>query len=358
MKHRIALAVGALFAALLLAEGVLRALDYQPDVLALFEPRSGTGFKLQPDLDVSTTVRGRDVRITTNSLGLRGPEPDATRSRQRVVFLGDSFTFGLWASSDADTFVAQVGEQLGVEAINAGVPGYGYGDMRLALEQDVVPLKPYLVVLVTYNGNDILDSFLGTDRYRVTGNGALEQDRDGIARKVPADVLAATPVPGGRFVDRSPLLRLARGAARAIAPSREPAHDPGTAWTSDLFWSRTNLPPWAADAKAAAIQELAALDQACRDNEIFLAVVALPYAQQVTSPELFGAEHDIDLPMKDVQAIATKGGRMFLDLRPPMTAAGGELYLPGEGHLTDVGHTVVAAEITAFLKRTIFTAGD
>jgi len=347
--RRLALAAAATAFALVTAEVALRALDYQHDVLALFEPRDGDGFRLQPDLDITTRVRGRAAHLTTNSRGLpwREVEDDG---RPRVAVLGDSFAFGLWASEQSAAFPAVFERGIDprrYQVINFGVPGYGYTDMAIALTEDVLPRSPTWVVLVSYNGNDYLDTWLGPNRYRVTANGALEQDREAIADALPAEIVRATPVPGGRLVDRSPLLRMTRAVARRVLPSREPDADPGTGWTSDLIWSAAHYPEYAAEARDVALAELARIDDLVRAGGSQLVLVALPYAQQVEQPGLFGDEYDIDLPQRDIAALAQVRGLPFLDLRPGL-AGHGDLYVQGEGHLTDAGHDRVGQLLAEF----------
>jgi lysophospholipase L1-like esterase len=74
-------------------------------------------------------------------------------SGKRVVFVGDSNTFGTHAKADA-TFVEVVDRLLpDVAAINLGVPGYTSHQGKLVLDRYLPRLKPDLVV-VSFNFND------------------------------------------------------------------------------------------------------------------------------------------------------------------------------------------------------------
>jgi hypothetical protein len=72
-----------------------------------------------------------DFTYSNNSLGWRGPREyrEDKQTRYRVLFLGDSFTYGLGVSDD-QSFPARVekvltAEHLSVETMNAGCPGKG-----------------------------------------------------------------------------------------------------------------------------------------------------------------------------------------------------------------------------------------
>jgi lysophospholipase L1-like esterase len=72
---------------------------------------------------------------------------------KRIVFLGDSNTFGFGVLAE-ESFV-QVTERLlpGVHAINLGVSGYSSYQGRLVIERDLATLRPDAVVL-SFNFND------------------------------------------------------------------------------------------------------------------------------------------------------------------------------------------------------------
>ncbi|HEY3098140.1 MAG TPA: GDSL-type esterase/lipase family protein [Methylomirabilota bacterium] len=106
----------------------------------------------------------RIVHITTNSLGLRGPElaPKPAGVR-RVLALGDSFTFG-HAVEAAETWPAVLEQLLNArggprwEVVNAGVGGYGTGQELLLYDELESRVTPDLVVLGFAVVNDVLDN--------------------------------------------------------------------------------------------------------------------------------------------------------------------------------------------------------
>lgn len=357
---RVLVAAAAAVVAVAAADVVLRAIDYRPTVLPLFEPRpDGVSYRLRSRLDIERVVDGQAVRITTNSQGMRQGEVDATGSRPRLALLGDSFTFGLWAADQDHTVAGVLQERLGeeqVEVLNFGVPGYGYTEMAIALTEDALPLDPEWVVLVTYNGNDFLDTWLGPVRFRVSANGSLEHDVRATAAKLPLHIQAEHPIPHSRFIDTSPLVMLARTAARWALPQHVPSLEVDDSWHSDVYWSRAEYTPFAVEARDASLAELARIEALCRAAGTQLVLVAMPYIQQVNEPGLFGRELDIDVPQRSLAAFARDRGVPFLDLRPGMAAADQRLYVEGEGHLTNAGHAVAGRLIGEFLEAEVFSA--
>ena len=113
---------------------------------AAYDPTRG--WILKPDI--------RDMRVfdgtilNTNSKGIRGTgEYDYARTsgRQRVVVLGDSFTFGAEVADD-QTFCKYLRANLeNVDVLNLGVQGYGHDQMLLYLRDEGVKYHPDVVMV-------------------------------------------------------------------------------------------------------------------------------------------------------------------------------------------------------------------
>ncbi len=93
---------------------------------------------------------GPNKNATHNALGLRATREYTAAipvGRYRIVFLGDSFTYGVLVG-DAGTFPAQL-ETLApsIEAVNMGVPGYGIDQMYLSYMREGGRLDANLLVL-------------------------------------------------------------------------------------------------------------------------------------------------------------------------------------------------------------------
>ncbi len=114
----IALALG-------LAEVGLRVVGFGDPVL--YDNRAAWGYRPLPD---QTRRRFGGARVHVNALGTRGPDVGRTPrdGARRVLFLGDSVTFGGTYVDDAALFsaVAAAAQHVPVEPLNAGVNGWGF----------------------------------------------------------------------------------------------------------------------------------------------------------------------------------------------------------------------------------------
>ena len=117
-------------------------------------------------------------RYSNNSLGWRGRREyrETKPTDYRVLFLGDSFTYGLGVNDD-QTFAAQVekdlrADRLSVEVLNAGAPGKGT-DYALKCFQTVGrKFHPDLTVLGFFC-NDFQDNARG-EYYNIGSRGELQ----------------------------------------------------------------------------------------------------------------------------------------------------------------------------------------
>lgn len=114
------------------------------------------------DLPPSAWFEPRVLEIRTNSLGLRGPDlGDVQPGERRVLFGGDSLTFGLGIAAE-ESFPMRTAALLSapgaqVTACNAGVPGYGFVATckRLRRLRDVT--RAGVLVAAYFIGNDATD---------------------------------------------------------------------------------------------------------------------------------------------------------------------------------------------------------
>lgn len=140
--------------------GILSDLESLPDSFYIETPR---GRRLRRNAEAvirNHALSRRDITLRTNSLGMRGKElgPKAT---PRVLFLGDSITFGDFVQ-ESESFVYLVEglarQQAGViETINAGVGGIGIEDELAILIETGLRVEPDIVVVCFYL-NDVQPS--------------------------------------------------------------------------------------------------------------------------------------------------------------------------------------------------------
>ncbi len=122
------------------------------------------GWRYRPDTSTRHKRGTFDVEVLIDSAGRRtgkecGPERPGG---PRMVFVGDSFTFGLGVEAD-DTFPCLLARELAAVVFNLGVAGYGTDQEYLAFEASAPGLDPDVVVL-TYCRND-LHEVLSERRY-------------------------------------------------------------------------------------------------------------------------------------------------------------------------------------------------
>jgi lysophospholipase L1-like esterase len=104
----------------------------------------------------------RRIEVRYNEQGFRGGALRPAGSAARVVVYGDSFIDAYFAD-DSTTFCRRLEQHLAaalgrpVEVVNAGVRGYGPDQVALRLEQELPTLRPDLVIVAFYAGNDFGD---------------------------------------------------------------------------------------------------------------------------------------------------------------------------------------------------------
>ncbi len=345
---------------------------YAPRKLALVrENPHGTGsYRLLPGLDVTTHVEGRKVRLRTNSLGM--PWREVSRAKpagaRRVAFVGDSFTFGLWADTWKQGFAGVVDAILapgGFEVLNFGTPGYGLDDMALQIREDVIDFRPDYLVLVFYNGNDFSDTWLGTGKYRVLKgrltNAPLMNDKVPPAYRAKPRSPKGAGGPGERVQSflkshlgfyRLLSRRKPRGISREFRVSDK--------FLSKSFWSQDPYPPIANEARDVSLRRIAEIDDLCRRTHVRLLLVALPDKQQVYSKAQRGPGYDIRRPQIFVEEFARERGIPYLDLLPVarrhLEETKASLYARRDAHLNDEGHRLFGRVIAAWLEEIAVSA--
>ncbi len=146
---KILLSLAATVIALIASEIGLRILEPE---LSMYQEGGNSVYRLKPGY--------RNASREINSLGFRNPEfgIQKTPGKKRILFIGDSFTFGATPSAQSfpRQFEAMSGEGGdGCEAINAGVPGYSTVHEYYFLKDHCGSLGADTVVLSIFVGNDI-----------------------------------------------------------------------------------------------------------------------------------------------------------------------------------------------------------
>lgn len=170
----LAIAIGTIASALL-AEIAVRIFFDEP-VQPRFVTDPGYGVRWnQARIDTRHYVPGvYDIRITTNSVGMRGPREypvERTPESVRIMLLGDSFTFG-YGVEDSEVVSAILENDLGnsdrseVEAINLGVSGFGQAEELITWRSRGAAYRPDAVAILYFDndiGNNAISNLFSLD---------------------------------------------------------------------------------------------------------------------------------------------------------------------------------------------------
>ena len=165
------LILAILFVGLGMTELSLRLIDYYPRVLIppyLYENHPRTWWTLRPNFSAEIDTPDGHVIYQINSQGIRAPydfDPRSEYTLRCLFIVGDSATFG-WGVNEEYTFPRVLNDSLArqeipVEVINFGVPGFGtmHSYERL-LEYSSFLGRPNYVIYA-FSANDPIDNISG-----------------------------------------------------------------------------------------------------------------------------------------------------------------------------------------------------
>ncbi len=238
-------------------------------------------------------------------------------ARDRVLALGDSYTFG-WGVGDRETFCAQLQEMSHgkLEVINAGIPGYGLFQEEGLLRRVIDDIRPRYIVVTVIEGDVLRQPFDSEAEKKAFLRSARLRER---IRSLSRFVTVM-----GRTLERLSLASTGRAVpnARVNEGSRETA-------SSSTFRSC-----WEADRlRLLAMRDLAA------SRGARLILVAWPQSTNNTS--FFLAE---------MRNLAREQGIPLVDIAVSLERHSGEaLKISGDGHPSPVAHAIAAEEILRVL---------
>jgi lysophospholipase L1-like esterase len=307
-----------------------------------------TGRRLRPNAVARVKdhrLSHRDVEIRTNALGYRNREI-GPKDRRRVLFLGDSITFGDYVAEE-ETFVRIV-EQLSalspepLETINAGVGAVGLANELAILVETGLSLDPDDVVVDFYL-NDLQPS-PGVRAVRIPAwlnRSALAQH----AGAALAPMLHRAERVGGKL-DGDLLARWAEEARIAFPPGPgDLLSDPGA--FNQFIQERFDQ--WGHLWSEGAWKELRPIFEEFRRlaevNGFALRVVVFPIREQVE------ARFECDHPQRKLAELCSDLDADLLDLLPILRRreeSAGELFYD-RCHPTPEGNRIIAEAIYAWL---------
>ncbi|OGC91538.1 MAG: hypothetical protein A2W25_03590 [candidate division Zixibacteria bacterium RBG_16_53_22] len=160
--------------------------NYQPDDRLIFKfiPNRSSVMTRSP------VNGGNTVAHRINSDGFRGDELQPAGKGTRIAVYGDSFIHAFY-SLDEETFSGQLGKLLAarlgkeIEVVNAGVSSYGPDQISLKMEDELPRLRPDLVIVSIFAGNDYGD-LMRNKMFRLSADGTLVENHWKIDPKVRA----------------------------------------------------------------------------------------------------------------------------------------------------------------------------
>ena len=153
--------------------GDVYATLYRPDARILYRLSPGQEKVFQHP----KAHGGARIRVAVNRDGFRGDELLPRGAATRVVVYGDSFIAAEFSKRE-HSFGEQLESRLArdrgepVEVVNAGVVGYGPDQALLRMRTELALLRPDLLILAVYSGNDFGD-LLRNKLFRLDDTGEL-----------------------------------------------------------------------------------------------------------------------------------------------------------------------------------------
>ncbi len=169
------------------AEGTLRICGQQPGFISAYKDFKkvqtlavSESFRVDPSGIISVNIDCEEEWITTagvNAQGFRGEDFSIVEKsdKKKILFIGDSFTWGASAEPITSSFVDIV-SQSGYAVFNTGISGTGPSQYANVAEKYIPALRPDIVAVIFFMGNDIrIDPPLspGQTLYHVTNVGWL-----------------------------------------------------------------------------------------------------------------------------------------------------------------------------------------
>jgi lysophospholipase L1-like esterase len=305
---------------------------------------------------VRNSPTGFTFRYSNNSLGWRGgwEYRPVKQTEYRVLFLGDSFTYGIGVNDD-QTFAAQVEKtlsaaHLSVEVLNAGCPGKGT-DYELKLFQTVgYKFHPDLTILCFFC-NDFEDNARG-QFYTIGPRGELSAKTLNCRGGTMKTVLAY--LPGYNWlISWSQAANLVKQAGVNLMVNQ--AQKTGPDATRGLVVTYTRGAHGFAAAANKRLTELyvGQLNAAVKHANGSLRICYIPIAQEVLD---YHRTHTISADERAVLQIAAENGLPLWSLTPLLALSGqpiDRLYYQ-EGHWTAAGHELAARYLSRQIENQLW----
>jgi hypothetical protein len=287
-----------------------------------------------------------------NSLGWRGRREyrEAKQTDYRVLFLGDSFTYGTGVN-DNQTFAALVekdlrADRLSVEVINAGCPGKGTDYALKFFQTQGRKFHPDLTIVGFYP-NDFQDNRRG-EYYHIGPKGELRVktlDRNQGAMK---SMLARLPLYNW-LISWSQAANLIKQAGINLLIKRAHRTNPDDTRGLVVTYNRTTRGFATATDKELTRIYLRQLNAAVKSAGGALMMFYIPISPEVLE---YRKKRTLSGDELAIQHIAAENGMVLWSLTPLLAHSGqplDRLYYP-EGHWTAAAHSMAARYLTRLIQ--------
>ncbi|MHB8834565.1 MAG: SGNH/GDSL hydrolase family protein [Candidatus Methylomirabilia bacterium] len=294
------------------------------------------GWKGNPHLEVydGKGTAPENLVYATNAAGYNDREWPARRPggvAKRIVVLGDSFAYGFGVHF-GEAFPHQLELLLGggTQVSSFGIPGYSTDQELLQLRDEALLLRPDLVLVGLFM-DDIFN------------NGAIATHEGKYPKpyfEIQGSELLLKNVPVPDLRSRSALIRFLKERFYRL---RTKLHVDPRWRTSD--WLSAFDPAFAETEQwRVTLALLARMNALCAQQKIRFAVVVIPFAEQVSDPQLRS-------PQEVLRDFGRRESIPVLDLLPHFENRVDEAYLENDLHWTARGHQIAAQSIAVFLER-------
>jgi lysophospholipase L1-like esterase len=339
--------LASLIVVLVVAELITRQVWTPPSTLSVqvTEQHPVYGWAPIPGLTGRTATIEYDYEFSHSRQGLRANKlytsSRPTDTKRRVLFLGDSFTYGVGVGDDAG-FIGLLNQQYGdTEFINTGANGYGQRQQLAILQTLGAKLQPDVTVVMFF-WNDLEDN-LNPEAATFELDDAGQVVRTD--RVVPADFDplalrdAAPPSHGkndSRIWRRTWLYKLFKEGARGFR-HRWFGGRPRTIRNAEqaaLAWRTTE-----------SLLELMRIQSAAIGTQLI--VVSIPDYDRVDARYQLKSQLPVNVEIEhELAEVCARLGITYVDLLPDLIAASSistePLYYATDRHLTPAGHMAVA----------------
>jgi hypothetical protein len=338
--------------------------SYRP----IYDPDDELVYKLKKNYKAVYAQPEFEIREETNSIGLRDHEiASKTPDCFRILGLGDSFSYSNSVNLE-DTYFKRIESCLNAstgrkfEVVDAAVPAYSVIQEVRYFKRDGIMLKPDMVLLGFYVGNDFQDSYelfdsLGNPTISVADGHIITNDR----------------FPSARYDRQERWLRTATLSLRMFLASHSALYIFLRERFSEFLWRmglRNNPPPPDFCAKSFSLEmqkgwklvqqlllELAAFTS---QHHVRLIIVALPTQYQVHEElwrhhfSTFGLDpnlYDLSKPQEILKEFCEQHQIEYIDVMPAMRSVGKErrLFYPIASYMNPEGHQLVADVVCKYL---------